>query len=39
MDKITLLRERRGKVLAAGNAIRKAIASLVDADSFVEQEA
>ena len=37
MDKITLLRERRGKVLAAGNAIRKAIASLVDADSFVEQ--
>lgn len=36
MDKIKLLQSRRNEVLAAGNAVRKAIAGLVDEDSFVE---
>ena len=36
MDKIKLLQARRAAVLSAGTRIRKAIASLVDADSFVE---
>lgn len=36
MDKIKLLQTRRTEVLAAGEGIRKTIASLVDADSFVE---
>lgn len=36
MDKIKLLQTRRAEVLAAGSEIRKTIASLVDADSFVE---
>lgn len=36
MDKITLLKERRAEVLAAGTEIRKKISALVDADSFVE---
>ena len=36
MDKIKLLQQRRADVLAVGKDIRKAIASLVDADSFVE---
>lgn len=36
MDKIKLLQERRAKVLGAGPAVRKMIAELVDADSFVE---
>ena len=36
MDKIKLLQARRAGVLAAGSQIRKAIAALVDADSFVE---
>lgn len=36
MDKIKLLQTRREKVLAAGTDIRKAISSLIDADSFVE---
>ena len=36
MDKIKLLQARREKVLAAGTDIRKAISSLIDADSFVE---
>lgn len=36
MDKIKQLQARRAKVLAAGGEIRKAITSLVDADSFVE---
>lgn len=36
MDKIKLLQERRAAVLAAGSEVRKAIAALVDAESFVE---
>ncbi len=36
MDKLNLLRARRQEVLAAGSAIRKTIAELVDGDSFVE---
>ena len=36
MDKIKLLQERRAKVTGAGASIRKTIAELVDADSFVE---
>ena len=36
MDKINLLQSRRNEVLAAGKAVRKAIAELVDEDSFVE---
>lgn len=36
MDKIKILQERRGKVLAAGSETRKMIASLVDGESFVE---
>lgn len=36
MDKIQLLRQRRSKVLAAGKEIRKTIAALTDAESFVE---
>ena len=36
MDKIKLLQTRRADVLASGKGIRKTIASLVDADSFVE---
>lgn len=36
MDKIKLLQSRRNEVLAAGNAVRKAIAGLVDENSFVE---
>lgn len=36
MDKIQLLRQRRANVLAAGKEIRKTVAALVDADSFVE---
>lgn len=36
MDKIRLLQARRAEVLAAGSGIRKAIAALTDADSFVE---
>ena len=36
MDKLNLLRARRQEVLAAGSAIRKTIAGLVDGDSFVE---
>ncbi len=36
MDKISLLQSRREKVLSAGTAVRKAIAELIDAESFVE---
>ncbi len=36
MDKIQLLRQRRAGVLAAGKEIRKALAAILDADSFVE---
>ena len=36
MDKIKLLQSRRAKVLESGSEIRKTIAELTDADSFVE---
>ncbi len=36
MDKIAQLKERRAAVLAAGAGVRKKIAALTDADSFVE---
>ena len=36
MDKIRLLQARKAGILAAGAQIRKEIAALVDADSFVE---
>ena len=36
MDKIRLLQSRKQKILEAGKGIRKDIASLIDAESFVE---
>lgn len=36
MDKITLLQSRRAAVIAAGSEIRRSVAALTDADSFVE---
>ena len=36
MDKIALLQSRRAQVLSAGGEVRKMIAALTDAESFVE---
>ncbi len=38
MDKISLLQSRRNALLQAGEAVRKSVSTLIDADSFVETD-
>ena len=38
MDKISLLKSRRNSLIQAGEAVRKSISALIDAESFVETD-